>query len=75
MTRNEFNLLYAIKKNGLQSFRKMKEAAGVSTGYIAKALKAFREKEYVDDSGITDRGLEALRPYKEIGRASCRERV
>lgn len=64
MTRNEFNLLYAIKKNGLQSFRKMKEAAGVSTGYIAKALKAFREKEYVDDSGITDRGLEALQPYK-----------
>lgn len=64
MTRNEFNLLYTIKKNGLQSFRKMKETAGVSMGYITKTMRAFRENGYVDDNGITDRGLEALRPYK-----------
>ena len=64
MTRNEFNLLYAIKKHGLQSHRKLKELVNVSTGYISQTLRDFIEDEWVDGDGITEKGLEALRPYK-----------
>lgn len=64
MTRNEFNLLYAIKKNGIQSYRKMKDAANVSVGFITQAMKEFAEKGYIDTEGITERGIAALMPYK-----------
>ncbi|MBQ1403053.1 MAG: MarR family transcriptional regulator, partial [Oscillospiraceae bacterium] len=64
MTRNEFSLLYSIQKNGIQSYRKMKEDANVSTGFISRAMKSFEEKGFIDVQGITEKGLEALAPYK-----------
>ena len=64
MTRNEFELLYAVKKNGIRQFRKLKDLAGVSLGYISKTLKQFSECGWVDESGITAEGLGVLRPYK-----------
>lgn len=64
MTRNEFNLLYAIKKHGLLSYRKLGPAADVSTGFISQTLKEFKDKGWIDDSGITSEGLRALEPYK-----------
>lgn len=64
MTRNEFDLLYTIKKYGLQSYRKLKELADVSMGFISQALKNFLDKGWVDNVGITEKGIEALLPYK-----------
>ena len=64
MTRKAFNLLYAIKRCGMQNYRRLAELAQVSIGYISEAMKDFTEKGYVDEKGITDRGLEALLPYK-----------
>lgn len=64
MKKNEFNLLYAIKKYGMQSYRKLKERANVSVGFIAQAMKAFIEKDWVCENGITEIGLKALEPYK-----------
>ena len=64
MTRNEFNLLYAIKKYGLQSCRKMKEISELSIGYISQTTKEFQNKGWINDDGITEKGLEALLPYK-----------
>lgn len=64
MTRNEFNLLYAVKKYGVQSHRKMKELADVSTGFISQTLREFTEKGWINEGGITEKGLEALLPYK-----------
>ncbi len=64
MTRNEFKLLYAVKKYGLQSHRKMKELADVSTGFISQSLRRFAEKKWIDDVAITKKGLDALLPYK-----------
>lgn len=64
MTRNEFNLLYAVKKYGVQSHRKMKELADVSTGFISQTLRDFTEKGWINEEGITEKGLEALLPYK-----------
>ena len=64
MTRNEFNLLYAVKRFGVQSHRKLKEVADVSTGFISQKLREFTEEGLIDDKGITDKGLEELAPYK-----------
>ena len=64
MTRNEFTLLYAIKKHGMQSCRKLRDLAELSTGYISQTLKTFAERGWVDDAGITEKGAEALLPYK-----------
>jgi len=64
MTRNEFNLLYAIKKYGIQSYRRMKDIADVSTGYISRTMKEFSRLGLTDDKGITDLGNAALQPYK-----------
>ena len=64
MTRNEFNLLYAVKKYGLQSHRKMKDLSNLSTGYISQTLRDFTDKGWVGCEGITEKGLEALKPYK-----------
>ena len=64
MTRNEFNLLYAIKKQGIRSYRELKEDANVSIGYVSKTMKSFAQKGYIDDNGITMLGMEALKPYK-----------
>ena len=64
MTRNEFNLLYAIKKYGIQNHRKMKELADVSTGFVSQTLRSFAEKGWVDKEKITEKGLEALAPHK-----------
>lgn len=64
MTRNEFNLLYAIKKHGLQSYRNLSNLSGTSLGFISDCMKTFNEKGYLDDQGITAAGIEALAPYK-----------
>lgn len=64
MTRNEFTLLYAIKKYGMQSCRKMSSLSNLSTGYISQTMKDFTDKELIDAEGITDKGIEALLPYK-----------
>ena len=64
MTKNEFNLLYAIKKGGMQSYRKLGSTASVSTGFVSKTLKDFTDKGWINTEGITEKGMEALLPYK-----------
>ena len=64
MTRNEFTLLYTIKKNGIQSHRKLRDSTDLSTGYISQTIKEFTDKGWVDSDGITAKGVEALLPYK-----------
>lgn len=64
MTKNEFMLLYAVKKHGMQSHRKIRDLTGLSTGYISQTLNAFAERGWLDRDAVTDKGLEALLPYK-----------
>ena len=64
MTKNEFLLLYEIKKSGIQSCRRMRDLLGLSTGYISQTMKMFTEKGLISTEGITGKGLGALRPYK-----------
>ncbi len=64
MTKNEFTLLYAIKKYGVQSHRKIKDKTALSLGYISQTTKSFQKKGWMNANGITEEGLEALRPFK-----------
>ena len=53
MTQNEFTLLYAIRKYGVQSCRWLKEKTGLSVGYVSQTLKEFTGKNFVNPEGIT----------------------
>lgn len=64
MTQREFALLYAMKKNGIRQYRALKDASGVSLGYISKAIRLFESNGWVDGDGITKQGIAALQPYK-----------
>ena len=64
MTQNEFTLLYAIRKYGMQSCRWFKEKTGLSVGYVSQTLKEFSGKRFVGPEGITADGIKALEPYK-----------
>lgn len=64
MKRNEFKLLYTVKKYGMQNHRAIRDKSGLSTGYISQTLKKFLENGWIDNEGITDKGMEELLPYK-----------
>lgn len=64
MPKNEFTLLYAIKKYGMQSHRKLRDITNLSTGYISQTLNDLQNKCLVDNDGITEKGIEALLPFK-----------
>ena len=64
MTKNEFSLLYAIKKHGIQSCRKLGASAALSVGYVSQTMKDFTSRGWIDAGGITEKGIDALRPYK-----------
>ncbi len=64
VTKNEFMLLYSIQKDGLASNHALSARTGLSADFISDAMRAFAAAGKVDDGGITERGLEALAPYK-----------
>lgn len=64
MTKNEFNLLYAILKNGMLSYRALAKLTDTSLGFISDAIKNFKNLGYVNSDGLTEAGTEALAPYK-----------
>ena len=64
MKKNEFELLYAIKKYGLLSYRKLSSLTGISIGLISGYMNSFTERDWVNEGGITEEGLKALAPYK-----------
>ena len=48
MTKKEFTLLYAIKKYGIQSHRKIRDITDLSTGFISQTMNEFLAKGWVD---------------------------
>lgn len=64
MTRHEFDLLNTIRKSGRDTTRRLAEALSLSVGYISEKMRAFEARGFIDASGLTPAGLEALAPYK-----------
>ncbi len=64
MRRNEFEVLYCIKKNGNLSVRDLSERCKISVGTVSSVKNKLTECGYLDEAGITAAGVSALAPYK-----------
>lgn len=64
LSKKEFQVLNAVREMPNVPQRALAKAAGVSLGSANALLKEFRERELVDDSGITSVGFKALEPHK-----------
>lgn len=64
LTKSEFKILSALHAEPLTNQREVTERSGVSLGTANKHLKSLREQGLIDDYTVTERGLEALAPYK-----------
>lgn len=64
LTRNEFELLYNIKKYGVQSVRSIRTATSLSLGFISQTMNRMSDDGLIDEGGITEEGIDALSPYK-----------
>lgn len=64
LTKSEFKILNALHADSLTSQREVTECSGVSLGTANKHLRSLRERGLVDGYTVTERGLEALAPYK-----------
>lgn len=64
LTKSEFKTLSALHAEPLTSQREVAERSGVSLGTANKHLKSLRVQGLIDGYTVTERGLEALAPYK-----------
>lgn len=64
LTKSEFKILSAFHAEPLTSQREVAERSGVSLGTANKHLKSLRVQGLIDGYTVTERGLEALAPYK-----------
>ena len=64
LSRKQFELLCAIIDSPKVAQRKLQEITGFSLGTINKTMKELTDLGFVDDGAITDKGYEALEPYR-----------
>ncbi|MBQ8572205.1 MAG: NTP transferase domain-containing protein [Ruminococcus sp.] len=65
LTRKQFNLLtYLERTNAKKSQREISEETGISLGSVSRHLEALRTEGLIDGTAVTEKGLEALEPYK-----------
>ena len=64
MTKDEFTLLYAIRRCGMQSSGRLGEETGMPDETVSRLLERFRGAGLTDENGITGAGVEALAPYR-----------
>ncbi|MDE7161308.1 MAG: NTP transferase domain-containing protein, partial [Anaeroplasmataceae bacterium] len=64
MTRNEFDILHYIYKNGKKSYRDISKATEVSIGTVSKVMKQLLEKQYIFNDEITSLGMQTLEAYR-----------
>lgn len=64
LTRKQFDILVAIIDLPKASQRKLQEITGYSLGTVSKTVKELTDLKLVDEGNITDKGYEALEPYR-----------
>ena len=64
LSRKQFDVLCAIVDLPNAAQRKLQEVTGYSLGTINKVTKELVEIGFVDSGKITDKGLDALEPYR-----------
>ncbi len=63
MTEQEFNILYELHRAGNAAAEELAEKTGYEVAAVHDVLSKLKEQGMVD-SGLTEKGEEALRPYK-----------
>ncbi len=65
MTKKQFDVLVCLEaKKEAASQREIAKETGISVGSVNKIISEFTEKGLVDGGKITDKGIEALEPYR-----------
>ena len=64
LTKIQFDILSAIERKGKQTQRAHSQFSGASLGTVNKAISELSELGYIKDGGITEKGIEALEPYR-----------
>lgn len=65
LTKDEFDVLYYIKKTETFTQRKISRSLNISLGKINKIINNFIQEGYVSsEKTISQKGLDALKPYK-----------
>lgn len=64
LSKSEFKILNVLRESSANSQRDVVERSGVSLGTVNKTLKSLAERGLVDGYAVTDRGMDALAPYR-----------
>ena len=65
LTKKQFDILDAINESGKKlSQRKIAESVNLSVGTVNKVLSELTSLEYIENGVITEKGLNALEPYR-----------
>ena len=65
ISRKEFDVLVSlVDANENLTQRELADRTGHSVGTISKVYNILKEKEFVNASGVTEKGLSALEPYR-----------
>lgn len=64
LSKNEFEILNALRMASASSQRKLAERSGVSLGTVNKVLKSLSERGLIDGCSVTEQGMDALASHK-----------
>ena len=64
LSKNEFEILNALRMASASSQRNLAERSGVSLGTVNKVLKSLSERDLIDGYSVTGQGMDALASYK-----------
>ena len=65
LKKNEFEVLHALSETGeCMTQRNLAERTGLSIGSVNAAVRTCKSSNLIEDGRITERGIEALEPYR-----------
>lgn len=64
LSNKQFDILAGLEKNGAMTQRALAGVSGMSLGAVNKTVAQLTEAGMISNSNITEKGLEALEPYR-----------
>lgn len=64
LSNKQFDILAGLEKNGAMTQRALAGVSGMSLGAVNKAVAQLTEAGMISNGNITEKGLEALEPYR-----------
>lgn len=70
LSNKQFDILAGLEKNGAMTQRALAGISGMSLGAVNKTVAQLTEAGMISNGNITEKGLEALEPYRVGARYS-----